>query len=95
MLNVTIALIAGLGVGFLIRRRDFLLKYIDVVSIIFMFILLSVLGLSLGTNKEVIKNFKSVGMYAVAISITSIIGSSFAGFVVYRLFFKKSDRGKN
>ena len=55
MLNVTIALLAGLGVGFLIRRRDFLLKYIDVVSIIFMFILLSVLGLSLGTNKEVIK----------------------------------------
>ena len=90
MLTVTVALISGIALGFLIRQKDYLLKYINVISMVFMFILLTVLGISLGTNQEIIRSFKDIGIYAVAISVFSIIGSTFMGLFVYRLFFKKN-----
>ena len=88
MLIITL-IITGIGIGYLLRKKEFLLKYIDPILIILMFALLTILGLNLGIDKKVINSFKDVGFYAVIIAISSILGSSFIGFLLYRVFFRE------
>lgn len=53
------------------------------------FLLLFVLGLSIGSNSLIINNIGKFGWQAIVLATLSILGSLLASFLVFHLFFKK------
>lgn len=53
------------------------------------FLLLFVLGLSIGSNPLIVENLWSFGWQAIVFALLTITGSLLASLMVFRLFFKK------
>ena len=49
------------------------------------------MGLSVGSNPQVIQGLGTLGLLGIAISVVSIAGSVFLSWIVYRQLFKKED----
>lgn len=79
---------AGVGCGYLFRKVAWLHNLGKPVSIV-IFLLLFMLGLSVGSNEEIVRNFKTLGMQAFLIAFAATLGSVLAGWGIYHFFFKK------
>lgn len=53
------------------------------------FLLLFVLGLSIGSNSLIINNIGKFGWQAIVLATLSILGSLLASFLVFHLFLRK------
>jgi hypothetical protein len=51
--------------------------------------LLFLLGISVGTNREVIQNLGKIGYEAIAISVASIAGSVLLSALLFKFLFKQ------
>ena len=56
------------------------------------FLLLFVLGISIGSNSLIINNLGRFGWQAAILATLSILGSMLASFLVFHLFFKKGGK---
>ena len=74
--------------GYLLRDLRFLQKVEKSISLT-IFLLLFVLGLSIGSNSLIINNIGKFGWQAIVLATLSILGSLLASFLVFHLFFKK------
>lgn len=79
---------AGIGIGYLFRKVD-LLQSIGQPIQYTIYLLLFILGISVGGNPEIINNLGTLGAQAVLISAASTLGSVSMACVVYSYFFKK------
>lgn len=70
------------------RDLRFLQKVEKSISLT-IFLLLFVLGLSIGSNSLIINNIGKFGWQAIVLATLSILGSLLASFLVFHLFFKK------
>ena len=52
-------------------------------------LLLFVLGLELGHNKELLSSFATIGVSAIAISVLAVTGSCITGWLFYKFIYKK------
>ena len=77
----------GIGIGYLLRDLRFLQKVEKSISLT-IFLLLFVLGLSIGSNSLIINNIGKFGWQAIVLATLSILGSLLASFLVFHLFFK-------
>ncbi len=86
----------GVGLGFLIKSLNLLSFFRDVVlskSITFtIYLLLFLLGITVGSNKDIVNNLASLGWQAFVLAFFASIGSAIAALAVYKLFFSK-DKG--
>ena len=73
---------------YLLRDLRFLQKVEKSISLT-IFLLLFVLGLSIGSNSLIINNIGKFGWQAIVLATLSILGSLLASFLVFHLFFKK------
>jgi uncharacterized membrane protein YbjE (DUF340 family) len=78
MTIVLIVMLGGLFTGYLIRKKKILQKPINFSISIAIFLLLFLLGISVGGNEKIISGFLSLGTYALIVSIASITGSIIA-----------------
>ena len=78
----------GIGIGYLLRDLRFLQKVEKSISLT-IFLLLFVLGLSIGSNSLIINNIGKFGWQAIVLATLSILGILLASFLVSHLFFKK------
>ena len=74
MFTIISIMFTGIGIGYLLRDLRFLQKVEKSISLT-IFLLLFVLGLSIGSNS--------------LLATLSILGSLLASFLVFHLFFKK------
>jgi len=84
-----IALLVGIGFGYLFRNRKKSLKVFDGATMLFILILLFFMGVNLGKNQVVLQNITTAGLKALLISVGGIAGSICISLPVYRLFFKE------
>jgi uncharacterized membrane protein YbjE (DUF340 family) len=92
MLAIIIILASGLLLGRLLRKTSIPKNIGFVVNLTLMLLLFS-LGISVGSNDEVLKNFPIIGMDALILSLAAILGSILCGKFVYNKFFRnKSDK---
>jgi uncharacterized membrane protein YbjE (DUF340 family) len=85
----------GLGVliGYLLRNRTRIFKRVEQWVSLIIYMLLFFLGLSVGKNSVIIKNFHLIGFQALVITLAAVCGSVFLCWLVYLVFFRKeSDR---
>ena len=92
MIYVALALIAGISVGFMLRNREKSLQISNRASSLLIFILLSLLGISLGRNEAVLDNLSVVGLQAIVLTVGGVTGSVLISLFIYRYFFKEGDR---
>ena len=88
MFTIISIMFTGIVIGYLLRDLRFLQKVEKSISLT-IFLLLFVLGLSIGSNSLIINNIGKFGWQAIVLATLSILGSLLASFLVFHLFFKK------
>jgi len=91
MFTVILIMLAGMGVGYLFRFREKVLKHIDAIITWSIYLLLFLLGISVGTNKIILNNIDSILYQVILLTIGAVMGSVVMSYFTYRLFFKKHE----
>ncbi len=85
MFTIISIMFVGIGIGYVLRNLQFLQS-------LTIFLLLFVLGISIGSNSLIINNLGRFGWQAAILATLSILGSMLASFLVFHLFFKKGGK---
>ena len=80
------ALFAGLLAGMLLRGRRQIVKLTKGAVMVAVFMLLFLLGLSVGANEAITSNLGRLGIEALVLSLAGTTGSVALVFVLYRGF---------
>lgn len=89
---IVIALFAvGIGIGWLIREKEKVRKGVDSAVTWSVYLLLFLLGISVGVNEDIINNFSRIGYQAFWLTIGAVAGSVILAKVVYQFFFKSNN----
>lgn len=88
MFSIVLTMAAGGFIGYLCRRKCFL-RPLEKSTSLTVFLLLFVLGLSIGSNRLIIDNLGAFGWQAVVLATAGTAGSILAAALVVRLFFKQ------
>lgn len=83
-------MLAGVLIGHFLRNGKRVEK-IEKSTSITIFVLLFVLGLSVGSNNVIIDNLGRFGWQAAVIAMLGMGGSIIAARIVFQLFFKKGE----
>lgn len=84
MLIIIALMLGGIGLGWLLRKRQ--LKRLPMVITFLIWVLLFLLGLQVGANPEIIQGLFTLGVDAIIISILCTLGSCFAAMLLYKKF---------
>ena len=88
MFEVLTIMTIGIIFGFKIKNRTEMVKVIDPMIKIAIYLLLFLLGISVGTNETVIKNIDTLGAQALSLTFGGVTGSVVLSFFTYNFFFK-------
>jgi uncharacterized membrane protein YbjE (DUF340 family) len=91
MLTVVAIMTAGMLVGYIIRKKSMLIKINDKLIMYAIYLLLFILGLSIGANEVIMKNLPTLGLKALALTLGGVIGSVLLGWFTYVRFFKSKE----
>ena len=86
-----IVMLSGILIGYILRNIRAIPALVSKINIYIIVLLLFVMGLSVGSNPQVIQGLGTLGLLGIAISVVSIAGSVFLSWIVYRHLFKKED----
>jgi uncharacterized membrane protein YbjE (DUF340 family) len=89
MIGILVVLSIGVLLGLLASGKPRLHQVNNHLLNWSIYLLLFLLGISVGTNEEVIRNLAKIGYEAIAIAIASIAGSVLLSMVLFRLLFKQ------
>lgn len=86
---IVIALFAiGIAIGWLLRHKEKARKGVDAAVTWAVYLLLFLLGISVGINKDIINNFTRIGYQAFWLTFGAVAGSVLLAWLVYHFFFK-------
>lgn len=88
MFKVLFITFSGIALGYLLRRQgwvEWLYKGISYT----IWLLLFFFGLQVGANEQVVANLDTLGLKALAISLSGVLGSCCFAWIVYRFAFSK------
>ena len=88
MFSIVATMLTGISAGYLFRHKSFLQKTEKTISYT-IFILLFIMGITIGSNDELIRNIGNFGWQAIVISFSATCGSVLAAWLVMKLFFHK------
>lgn len=91
MFTVIGIMFAGIGVGYLLRRVGWLQKVGTSITYT-IYLLLFLLGLSVGANREIVDNLATLGGQALLLAVAGTTGSVLAAWAVGNWFFKEGKR---
>lgn len=89
MIEILIIMVMGILCGFLLRRKESIIKMIEPLLNWAVYILLFLIGIGVGINKIVVERLGVIGFQALVITLGAVLGSSLFAFFCYKLFFKK------
>lgn len=88
MLKVILIMLFGMAVGYLIRSRKKLLKFSNTSILWVIILLLFVMGVSIGSNKEIMNSLDTIGIRGLQLAVVAVLGSSMLSWVVYKFILK-------
>jgi hypothetical protein len=91
MLTILSFLVLGIGIGFIGRRRAAVLALADKVTHGAVYLLLFLLGVSVGLNKTVMSGLVNLGLQALLLSSGAVLGSVLVSMLVYNYFFRPAE----
>ena len=84
-------LFKGIGIGYGLRNWSILQKTEKTISLT-IFLLLFILGVSIGSNSLIVNNLGKFGWQAIILAVSGVLGSLLAARLVLQLFFKKGGK---
>lgn len=88
MLHIIGIMLFGVLVGYLFRNREFTQKTEKTISLT-IFVMLFILGLSVGSNDGIVNNLYEYGSQAFVLAFFGLGGSILFSGIVYKMFFQK------
>ena len=82
----------GIFIGWVLHNKEKILKLSSQLTNWAIYLLLFLLGLSVGTNEKILNNFDKIGMQSIVITLFAVAGSVLVSWLTYILFFKKNER---
>jgi uncharacterized membrane protein YbjE (DUF340 family) len=92
MITILLLLSAGIVLGLLIIGYPRLHVINNSLLNWAIYLLLFLLGISVGTNQEVIRNLGKIGLEAIAIASLSIAGSVLLSYFLFKHLFYKDEK---
>jgi len=89
MLTVVLIMTAGMLLGYILRNRTGLFKRIERWVSLTIYLLLFLLGVTVGKNDVIVKNIHLIGIKALIITLAAVGGSVVLSWLVYRFFFRR------
>lgn len=77
--------------GFLLRAKQRIVSGNEKLINYAIYLLLFLLGVSIGSNEQIMSSLSTLGLMALVVAMGAVAGSVLAGFLVFKLFFKKND----
>lgn len=90
MLMVFGFLLAGVLAGYLLRR--FRVKWIGKVTMVLIWILLLLLGVEVGSNRQLIESLPTLGLEAAAVAVVSLVGSCLMAMLLWKCINRREGR---
>ena len=90
MLKVVAIMLSGMAVGFLLRKRR--LRVVPHAVTVLIWLLLFFLGVEVGENPQVINGISSLGLEALWLSLTGIVGTVLFSWALWRWVNKKGGK---
>lgn len=84
----------GVGLGFLLRKLDWLKHTSKTISYT-IYLLLFLLGISVGSNEKIVDNLASLGSQALILALAGALGSALAAWAIYRWWFKQEEQARD
>lgn len=94
MVEVLLIMIAGAAFGYVFRRRDNIIRLAEPLLNWSIYILLFLIGISVGLNELVMGKLDTIGVQAFVLSLAGVLGSCIASYFCYILFFKKKEKNE-
>lgn len=88
MLAVVTIMSIGIGIGVLMKKRTTFISFADRLITYAIWLLLFLLGLSIGTNETVVRSIGQLGVQALVISVLSVVGSVLLSYLLFVALFK-------
>lgn len=92
MITVLVLMTLGILIGWFLHKKEKILKITSELTNWAIYLLLFLLGLSVGTNEEILNNFDKIGYQSIMITVFAVLGSVLVSWLTYILFFKKNER---
>lgn len=87
MFTVIGLMLGGMCIGFLLRNRR--LSWTHRVITALIWILLFLLGVEVGGNRQIIEGLATLGLEAFTITIAAVIGSCVCAWALWYLLYKR------
>lgn len=91
MVEILVIMAMGILCGFLLRRKEKIIRLAEPLLGWSVYILLFLIGIGVGVNKIVVERLGVIGIQALLLTLGAVIGSSLMALLCYRLFFRKSE----
>ena len=88
MISILLILTSGILIGLLLISKPKLHLIISHLLNWSIYLLLFFLGISVGTNQEVLSNLSKLGYQAISIAVASITGSVILSKILFKIIFK-------
>ncbi len=92
MLKVIIIMSSGMLAGYLFRNQKWISKPVGTIITWAIYLLLFLLGITVGTNETIINNLDKIGLNALLLTIGAVTGSVLVSWFTYTYFFKRDER---
>ena len=90
MFSIISTMFLGIGISYVLRNWSILQKTEKTISLT-IFLLLFILGVSIGSNSLIVNNLGKFGWQAIVLAVSGVLGSLIAARLVLQLFFRKGD----
>lgn len=83
-------MLGGVFVGYLLRKRE--LNYIHKIIMVLICMLLFLLGVEVGFNEAIIKNFPKIGTEAIIITLAAVTGSTLMAWALWKTITSRNQK---
>lgn len=87
MVEILVIMAVGMVIGYLLRQKQAVFAVIDRIVMAVIFLLLFVLGISVGLNETVVGSIHLIGIKALVLTLGAVAGSVLCCGIAYRFFF--------
>lgn len=89
MFTVILIMLSGILVGRLLRSHR--IVFLPRIIMALIWILLFLLGVEVGSDSEIIRNMKTLGVEAFVIAVAGALGSAFSAWVLWRYVEREAE----
>lgn len=87
MIPVLLLMTIGFILGYVFRNKTKFILFSNKATTLIIYMLLFLLGISVGLNKTIVYNLANIGLQAILITFGAMLGSLILAYITYKLFF--------